>query len=218
VCLTVDTFAEESEIHKEFGVSLVTSAKLFGMANTARLELEGIPVQYIETEWSLPEESMPKLASEVFRSESFGRNSVRILKTGRFVLRQVLTKPYADAKRHELQLPSKGGIIGISGGNGALALVMGEFLLEKARASKKSGFAIKFLSRSMKIGEDNRATWERIEKKAASLGITVEQAKCDVSKQSGVEEFIAKCTPNLQGFIHSAGVLQDGMLVNQTWE
>merc|ERR1712048_182412 len=77
---------------------------------------------------------------------------------------------------------------------------------------------IKFLSRSMKIGEDNQATWEMIERKAASIGITVEQAKCDVSKQSGVDEFVASCTPHLQGFIHSAGVLQDGMLINQTWE
>jgi hypothetical protein len=95
---------------------------------------------------------------------------------------------------------------------------MGNWLLDKAKQAGKSGFDIKFLSRSMKIGDENKETWALIEKKAASLGITVEQAKCDVSKQTAVDEFIAKCSPNLAGFIHSAGVLRDAMLLNQTWE
>lgn len=43
------------------------------------------------------------------------------------------------------------GVICISGGNGALGLVMGGWLLDKAAEQGKSGFEIKFLSRSMKI-------------------------------------------------------------------
>jgi len=33
-----------------------------------------------------------------------------------------------------------------------------------------------------------------------------------------VDDFIKRETPNLTGFIHSAGILQDAMLMNQTWE
>ena len=33
-----------------------------------------------------------------------------------------------------------------------------------------------------------------------------------------MESFIESVTPNLTGFIHSAGILQDAMLMNQTWE
>lgn len=36
--------------------------------------------------------------------------------------------------------------------------------------------------------------------------------------EESVESFIESVTPNLTGFIHSAGILQDAMLMNQTWE
>ena len=135
------------------------------------------------------------------------------------------------------------GIIAISGGNGALGLVMGLWILRTARrpgaffgaafsstifgseAQKQGGkkFSIKFLSRpsqalnfftlgcvtrssawrSMKISEQNMPNWkdsriflrnwefplqwcvfrQEVESLAESLGIHVEQAKCDVSKQ-----------------------------------
>jgi len=217
VCITADCFADEAEIHEECGVGLVTHGTLFGMSNTARIELE-IPLLYIDTEWSLPNEAMPMLASEVFRKETFGRNTVRILKTGRYVMRQVMATQYAEAGQGELQLPKKGGIIAISGGNGALALVMGKWLMHLAQRRGATGFTIKFLSRSMKIGEENAQTWETIQRMGEHLGIIAEQAKCDVSKQSAVDEFIAEVSPNLAGFIHSAGILQDAMLGNQTWE
>jgi hypothetical protein len=60
--------------------------------------------------------------------------------------------------------------------------------------------------------------WKHIESLASELGIFIEQAKADCSKQESVEEFLQSVTPNLSGIIHSAGILQDSMLFNQTWE
>uniref|UniRef100_A0A7S0FBX6 Ketoreductase domain-containing protein n=1 Tax=Pyrodinium bahamense TaxID=73915 RepID=A0A7S0FBX6_9DINO len=214
VVLTVDTFAEEPEIHEECGLGLITNCTLFGMTNTARQEVQ-CPIQYIDTEWALRTENSKYVASEIFRHWSFGHNTVRILNKGRFVMRQVNSERYEN--KPDFQLPND-GIIAISGGNGALGLVMGLWILYKAKEQGGKQFSIEFLSRSMKINDQNMPNWTEIERMAEEMGISVTQAKCDVSKQEAVEEYIREKTPNLSGFIHSAGILQDSMLYNQTWE
>jgi len=214
VILTADCFAEEAEIHEECGLGLITNATLFGMTNTARQEVQ-CALQYIDTEWALRTENTKYLVAEIFRHSSFGYNTVRILNKGRFVLRQVESARFEN--KPDMQLPED-GIIGISGGNGALGLVMGIWLLETAKKQGGKHFKIQFLSRSMKISDQNMPNWKIIEELGAELGIEVEQAKCDCSKKDGVDEYIQSVTPNLSGFIHSAGILQDSMLMNQTWE
>jgi len=213
--LTVDTMAQEKEIHEECGAGLLTNCTLFGMCNTGRVELPMIPIQYIDTEWSLRSENTKYLVAEMFRVQSFGHNNVRILNKGRYVQRKVHSKPYE--LEPEMQLPES-GVIAISGGNGALGLVMGGWLLRRAKAQGGKKFSIKFLSRSMKVSDGNMPNWKEIERLAAELGITVEHAKCDCGNAESVDEYIKAETPNLVGFIHSAGILQDSMLFNQTWE
>merc|ERR1719188_45404 len=110
------------------------------------------------------------------------------------------------------------GIIAIGGGNGALGLVMGKWLLDKAEEQNATGFSIQFLSRSMKVTDLNMPLWKGVQEKAEALGIKVEQMKCDMSTQAAVDKYLESVTPNLVGFIHSAGVLQDSMLFNLTWE
>lgn len=221
--ITRGCHTEDAKQHHKYGLGMITNAVLFGMCNSARQELEDVPVQYVDTEWSLKgtgEEDkyklFPRLASEIFRMTTFGHNSTRILNKGRFVLREVHVEQYAKAGV-EFEMPTK-GTIAISGGNGALALVMGGWLLEQAEKSSISGIEIKFLSRSCKISDLNMPTWIAIQEKAKGLGIIVEQAKCDMSTQAACDKFISELTPNLMGFIHSAGVLQDSMLMNLTWE
>jgi len=212
--ITADAFADEPEIHEECGLGIICNCTLFGMANTARQEV-ACPIQYIDTEWALRSENTKFLVAEIFRHQSFGHNTVRILNKGRYVLRQMPSAVYEH--KPELQLPNE-GIIGISGGNGALGLVMGVWLLNKAREQGGKKFSIQFLSRSMKISDQNMPNWKMVQQLAADLGIQVEQARCDCGKQEGVETYIQSVTPNLVGFIHSAGILQDSMLFNQTYE
>jgi len=212
--LTVDTFAEEREIHEECGLGLITNCTLFGMTNTARFEVQ-CPIQYIDTEWALRTENTKYLCAEIFRQSSFGQNSVRILNSGRYVLRQVPAGAFENGL--DFRLPER-GTVAISGGNGAIGLVMGLWLLRQAKAQGCTGFSIDFLSRSARISDQNMPNWQEIEQLANELGMTVSQTKCDVSQQQGVDNYIRDISPNLAGFIHSAGILQDAILMNQTWE
>jgi len=217
--LTADVFAEEKEIHEELGLGITTNAVLFGMSNTARQEIE-CPLQYIDTEWAFASENIPKIMTEIFRKSTFGHNLVRILNRGRFVCRQQTSKKYEMANKGELLVP-KDGVILITGGNGALGLVMGTWLMDKAKFEASSGpytLKVKFLSRSTKVSDQNQPMWDKIQNQASQLGITVSQDKCDCSAPEAVDELIAAESPNIRGIIHSGGVLQDSMLFNQTWE
>jgi hypothetical protein len=95
---------------------------------------------------------------------------------------------------------------------------MGNWLLDKASSQGVGGFSIMFLSRSTKVSDQNMPAWKAIQTKAAKLGVHVEQTRCDFSSEVACDKFIADCTPNMYGIIHSAGVLQDKMLMTLTWD
>eukprot|EP00930_Biecheleria_cincta_P059519 TRINITY_DN45236_c0_g1_i1.p1 TRINITY_DN45236_c0_g1~~TRINITY_DN45236_c0_g1_i1.p1 ORF type:complete len:650 (-),score=116.33 TRINITY_DN45236_c0_g1_i1:125-2074(-) len=235
--LTHDAFAHDEETHKNRGLSIVSGSSIFGMICTGRQELEGIPTQHIDVEYIDSDDIVPFLSSEIWRMETFGTNMVRQCwpwptkrgirlnkPTGRYVYRQNLSTPYEEEADKPFDVPEE-GTIAISGGNGALGLVMGNWLLgrvEKQKAASGGSYqpklTIKFLSRSAKISDLNMPLWAKVQSKAATLGVEVKQDKVDMGSQKAVDQFISEVTPNLLGFIHSAGVLQDSMLPNQTWE
>jgi len=216
-------FSTDPADHKKHGLGMISSSVVFGMTNTVRLEFDDIFLHYIDAEPALAEtpesdryQLFPRIATELFRLQTFGHDTVRILNKGRYVLRQVDTKEYRAAN---CDFVFKEGIIAISGGNGALGLVMGEWLLKQCkRLGIGKGVAIQFLSRSMKIGSDNMPRWKAIQEQAAELGVEVVQAKGDFSSQEAVDKYMSAIGPNLVGFIHSAGVLADTMVSNLTWE
>lgn len=233
--LTHDIFSNEAEAHEQRGLGIVAGSSMFGFLNTARLEVE-FPVHLIDVQLTDAYEINAHVASEIFRLQTFGVNTVRQCwpyrlrkgrpynrPYGRHVLRQVTSHRYEEAKK-PFDLATE-GVIAISGGNGALALVMGAWLLKRAEAQRDASrgtwtprFSIQFLSRSMKIGNDNMLAWLSIQKHAARLGIHVEQARLDMGSQVEVDAYVASVTPHLVGFIHSAGVLRDAVLANQTWD
>jgi len=233
--LTHDVFSVDRETNAERGLAGTTNATMYGLCNTARQELE-FPIYHIDTELVDDEVMDPYVCTELFREQTFGVNAVRLcypyaIKNGirhgkpygRYVGKQFPSQTY-QAANVPFELLEE-GVIGISGGNGALGLVMGEWILNLAEKKKAEGggkynpkFSIEFLSRSMKIGDLNLGRWKWIEEKAASLGVTVMQGKLSLGTQEAADEWVQAKTPNIIGFIHSAGILQDSMLPNQTWE
>lgn len=222
-CVTAGCFSDEPAEHKKLGLGMINSSLLFGMCNSARMEFEETSLQYVDTEPSLRAtgegdkyQIFPRIASELFREQTFAHNITRILNRGRYVLRMCSGQEYIKAQA-EFVMP-KTGVIAISGGNGALGLVMGEWLLRKCEQQGVSGLDIQFLSRSMKITDLNIARWKDIQAKSETMGITVAQKKVDFSTQEATDKYMTEVSPTLGGFIHSAGILQDSMLVNLTWE
>lgn len=218
VCiLTCDAMSEDREIHEQCGVGLVTNAGMYGYHNTAKMETQGVPWQLIDVEWSLPETMMPMLSSEVFRKETFGRGAVRILKSGRYVQKTIdPTTTYTEAN-NEIDIPKEGGTVAISGGNGGVALIIGDWIVREAGRKGVQNLNILFLSRSMKISDENQQFWQVCQDNAAKYGVTVKQAKGDISDQAVVDEFCKEHANDLIGFVHSAGVLRDAPIFKVDW-
>lgn len=233
--LTRGVFTEDAGLANHVGVRLATSGTLFGFTNSARYELP-IPIQFVDVDcnpmapsWQHTENYSPtapswnqdeaplldRLASEVFRVASFGHNTVRLRHDGRYVLRQIKATKYEEAN-HQFLLPSE-GVIAVTGGNGGIALVLGNMLLDKTEHQHVGGFSIVFLSRSAKVPEYLIPQWEAIQMKAARLGVKVAQMKCDVSNAQACDQFIASQTPNLVGIIHAAGLANPTLLIHEKW-
>jgi len=119
-------------------------------------------------------------------------------------------------------VPSE-GVIAISGGNGGIGLVYANWLLDKASEQVSSSgdnykptFEIHCLSRSAKVLDVNLHMWEEAQRKATALGLTVKQGKIDMSSQESVDQWVSSVSPNLAGFIHSAGLISDIPLKTMT--
>eukprot|EP00933_Yihiella_yeosuensis_P083637 TRINITY_DN9787_c3_g1_i1.p1 TRINITY_DN9787_c3_g1~~TRINITY_DN9787_c3_g1_i1.p1 ORF type:complete len:615 (-),score=131.31 TRINITY_DN9787_c3_g1_i1:171-2015(-) len=218
--LTRGNFAEDKKTHSKAGLGLTVGGTLFGMSNTGRQELEDARIHYCDTEYFVEEaratDLWERVAAEMFRVTTFGHMDVRILHSGRYVQKKVSSKAY-QAANVDWIMPTE-GVIGISGGNGALGIVMTGWLLDKAEEQGVKGFSIQLLSRSMKVADTNIAIFNKTLEKAERLGISVTHAKLDMSSQEGMDKFFKEMNGRLVGFIHSAGVLQDSMLFNLTWE
>ena len=70
--ITADTHSDDKATHAEVGVGIATNAGLFGICNTARQELIGTPIQYIDTEYYATAATLKGLAKEIFIGEGFG--------------------------------------------------------------------------------------------------------------------------------------------------
>jgi hypothetical protein len=215
--LTTDTHSNEAKTWTEAGVGLVSASHLFGMCNTCRLELPSTPIHYVDCEYKVDDDLIEQIGYEVSRKAGFGENSVRLNWRGRFVARMVLAEPrYTSNKVFQ---PPSTGVVGIGGGNGALGLVMGKYLLERLGDQRKSSsLEIKFLSRSCKIQPAQQSLWDDVQKLASEGSIKVTQEKCDVSSREAVEAFVEEHADRLVGFVHSAGILRDALLMNQDAE
>jgi len=229
--LTRGQWSNEPAEHRHAGLPLVAAGTLYGMCMTAKQELAqvGCVLHPVDIEYTLaparhadvsPHPMAQRVATELFRKQTFGQAMVRLLHSGRFVMRHVMSTKYENPKKRWLY-PCD-GTIGISGGNGALGLVMGGWLLEQAAKQKQRGFelnsTIEFLSRSAVISDDNLPMWMNIQEKARELGVAVVQKKLDMSDQEKTDKYISSVTPKLVGFIHSAGVLRDAILMTVTWD
>ena len=203
--LTSDVFSDAKQLHDEYGLGVVTNATFEGFLNCLRVELETLPILHLDLDWYLDDAMMEHVALELFRPGLFGANQVRLGAKGRYCARLMSHHKYAVAPQKDqpwLDETTKfesylkphlytEGVVALSGGNGALAMVMTLFLIEKMGASKSSATTkFLFLSRSAKIPAEQESMWKNVQAAIAGTAMVAEQIKCDVSKPELVEAFI----------------------------
>jgi surfactin synthase thioesterase subunit len=121
----------------------------------------------------------------------------------------VISFPQPGAENETPMLQDSASYL-ITGGYGALGLQLARWLAEKGA------------SHLVLIGRKGPSPdAEKTIEELTRTGVKVFQAKADVSRFAeiaGVLESIKHQMPPLKGIIHAAGVLEDGMLVNQSKE
>ena len=176
--LTSDVFSDAKQLHDEYGLGVVTNATFEGFLNCLRVELETLPILHLDLDWYLDDAMMEHVALELFRPGLFGANQVRLGAKGRYCARLMSHHKYAVAPQKDqpwLDETTKfesylkphlytEGVVALSGGNGALAMVMTLFLIEKMGASKSSATTkFLFLSRSAKIPAEQESMWKNVQ-------------------------------------------------------
>jgi malonyl CoA-acyl carrier protein transacylase len=99
----------------------------------------------------------------------------------------------------------------LTGGLGALGVLVAEWLVEQGARH------LALVSRRSTLDDPARAAVDRL--KEAGAEVTVFEA--DVSNASHVARLVSELgatMPPLRGIVHAAGVLDDGVLIQQTWE
>ncbi|MUG94286.1 SDR family NAD(P)-dependent oxidoreductase [Scytonema sp. UIC 10036] len=138
-------------------------------------------------------------------------NAFRYMATAKHIGKVVISMPPIKPKVNGDRLSVKPDVsYWITGGLGALGLEVAGWLVEKGARN------LVLTGRS----QGSVATKERISE-FEQLGVRVLVVKADVSQVTQVEEVIKKISselPPLRGIIHAAGVLDDGVLKQQSQE
>ena len=191
-------------------VNVSCQAGLWGLAKSARLEISKPLIHCADIDETSTRTGRDVVAE--LSCDTFGLDNVRLpgRNTGRRVER---AEEMPQVPRSVKFTPPPGPII-ITGGTGALGLQLSEWLIK--RGSKK----IILLSRRGKVGDNYKGLWETVQATAARLQAEVELQVCDISDQKQTEAMLKENAAGLKrgGFIHCAGILDDGLLRTQTEE
>ncbi|MFN6535672.1 MAG: SDR family NAD(P)-dependent oxidoreductase [Nostoc sp. EkiNYC01] len=188
------------EISKELAIA---AAPLWGMSRVIAMESPEIWGGIIDIDpASTPEEAANLLAAELFQSNN-QENQLAFRQHQRYVARLART---VSTITSPLNLRTDGTYL-ITGGLGALGLQVAHWLVEKGARH------LLLLSRRPP-GEQAQAAIQKMEQDGAHIQV----ALADVTNQAELSTVLQNLNHPLRGIIHAAGVLDDGILLRQTWE
>ncbi|GFE68912.1 type I polyketide synthase [Chroococcus sp. FPU101] len=144
-------------------------------------------------------EQLQPLPYQVFSWEQ-ARNAFRKMQRSEHIGKILITPPKGTVIRSNSTYL-------ITGGTGDLGLKVAQWLITKGA------------SHLILVGRHQPATHvQETITQLTSLGTTIQVIQADVSNSHDVAEFQnIKTFPPLRGIIHAAGVLDDGIIENQTW-
>jgi acyl transferase domain-containing protein len=182
----------------------VASSALWGLGKVISLEHPDLWGGLVDLSMEAPLDEAARLAEEI--QDPQGEEQIVFRAGERHVSRLIRSKP---APAQEVALHSDGTYL-ITGGLGALGLKTAQWLVEKGARH------LVLLGRR---GPSKAAREIIAQLEQAGGRIQIEQADvCDKGQMARVFEKIAKSGFALRGIIHAAGVIEDGILLKQTWE
>jgi len=179
-------------------------APLWGMGRVAGMELPDLPVRLVDLDVGCNSDIsclMTELEQTDDERQVAWRNGIRhVIRLKRYPisLNQSVSKIREDSSYL------------ITGGLGALGLMLAQQFVEQGAQS------IVLVSRRSPSPQA-QAILQKLEEKVSQITVI----NADISEQEEVEGLLAKINnqlPPLRGIIHAAGLLDDGMLLQQTWE
>ena len=182
----------------------VAQSPLWGLGKVIYLEHPDLWGGMVDLSWEATPDEVARLIAEI--QDSQGEEQIAFRHADRHVPRLVRSKP---TQPQEIALQSDGTYL-ITGGLGALGLKVAKWLVNQG------GRHLVLLGRRGACGKV-REFISQLEHKGA--GILVEEA--DVSSEREMARVIKRIVTSgfpLRGIIHAAGVLDDGILLTQTWE
>ncbi|GAA6619605.1 type I polyketide synthase [Scytonema sp. NUACC26] len=185
-------------------LSGVAQAPLWGLGKVIALEHPEIWGGMLDLAPQSTSDEVTELLAEI--EDSVGEDHVAIRNGIRYVARLV-PKQLSESK--QVALCSDSTYL-ITGGLGALGLRVACWMVEQGARQ------LVLIGRS-EVSDEARSTLRQIEQRGAKVFV----ARADVSNEAdmvGLLETINASMPPLRGIIHAAGVLDDGILLQQSWE
>ena len=194
----------------------VAQAPLWGLARALKLELSEIRCDRLDLDPSAESDDIDVLLRELpdtAEDQVAYRGATRYVARLRRLPPAVATDSAADRR---LQTPLPAGALNpdatylITGGLGALGLHVARWLVDRGARS---------LVLASRTGEAAAAAMPALDQlKAAGANIVV--ARADVSRREDVQRLLAEIAASqapLRGIVHAAGVLDDGVLIQQNF-
>ncbi len=178
---------------------------LWGMGKAIAREHPELPLRFVDLDLDAPD--INALVEEI-RSPST-EDQIAFRHGTRQVARLVRYYPEASLNAAQLPIQPQRTYL-ISGGLGGLGLLVARWLVERGATH------LVLIGRSGTNKERDRQIAQ-----LRTQGASVMVLQADVSQPQAVAEGlaeIARSYPPLRGIIHAAGVVEDGVLMQQTWE
>ncbi|EDN72968.1 Putative polyketide synthase [Beggiatoa sp. SS] len=181
-------------------------AALSGFAKTIRLE--NPKFLYKTVALSRLSEVNDSVLTEIQTTDSV---EIRYAHNQRWVKRWKAWEPVPESAIPETRLKEQGVYL-VTGGAGGLGLIFAEYLAKQVKEAK-----LVLTGRSATLNEQAAAKIQTIK----ALGAEVLYIQADVSQRDDVEAMIAQTKAHfgqINGIIHSAGLIRDALLLNKTQE
>ena len=188
------------QVNNSLEVNSIASSCIWGMSQAIAIEHSELWGGIVDLELEPSDREAEQLLKAVVQTSSEDRLAIE---GDKFYVPRLQTAKDLKSSGSLVLKPESAYLI--TGGLGSLGLQVAQLLAE--RGAKQ----LILLGR----GQPSKSAQQTIER-LTQQGVTVNLARVDITDSEALQKLIATL-PSLRGVIHAAGLLNDGLLQNQTW-